>query len=339
MVFHLRRQHGNALKLNQPVNTRTIFICFSLFKTMAVYGGTLDLDGNCFSLNGLAGNGIIDTLSGGAPTLTVGQNGNNGGVFSGAIQNTAGTLSLVVDGTNTLVFSGGNTYSGTTTINDGTLLVNGSIGLGDVTVVSPGALGGMGSLGGNVDWRPGSFASFIITNGMSFSPMIISGNVRMEGGNYVIINVAGTNSLGAGTYPLITYNRGSTCDSFDSSPIFLGAGSVGSATVSTVSNLVVLTVSSNIVVTNPIAPTNPPTITGFILANGNDIVVTGVNGDIGATYYLLTSTNIARPIAQWKTIATNVANGSNFTFTETNARTPVVSLQQFYILSSTNYNP
>jgi len=103
-----------------------------------------------------------------------------------------------------------------------------------------------------------------------------------------------------------------------------------------------LTGSGNLLVvtpppSGPIAPTNPPTITRMSLS-GNNLVLTGTNGDTGATYYLLDTTNLIQPVPQWKTIATNVASGNVFSFTGTNAVTPGTA-QQFYMLSSTNYNP
>ena len=97
-----------------------------------------------------------------------------------------------------------------------------------------------------------------------------------------------------------------------------------------------------VVAAGPIAPTNSPTITQFSLANvgpsGGDVVINGTNGNTGATYYLLMGTNVATPLAQWRTVATNIASGTAFTFIGTNAVTAGES-QQFYILSSTNYNP
>ena len=75
--------------------------------------GLLDL--NTFSdvINGFSGTGTVDTVAGGTPTLTVGAN-NAGGTFSGIIQNTAGSLSLVKAGIGTLTLSGPNSYSGGT---------------------------------------------------------------------------------------------------------------------------------------------------------------------------------------------------------------------------------
>jgi len=88
-----------------------------------------------------------------------------------------------------------------------------------------------------------------------------------------------------------------------------------------------------------LVPTNSPGITSFSLvgggSGGGNVVISGTNGDVGATYYLLTSTNLTTPRGQWQVVATNVLGSNNFTFIGTNAITPNRG-QQFYILSSTN---
>ena len=82
------------------------------------------LDLNTFSevINGLSGAGTVDTVAGGTPTFTVGDN-NQTSSFSGVIQNTAGTLALTKANNGTLTFTGTapNTYSGLTKVNAGTL--------------------------------------------------------------------------------------------------------------------------------------------------------------------------------------------------------------------------
>ena len=78
--------------------------------------GTLDLNTLSQSLNGLNGSGVVDTVAGGTPALTVGSNDANG-TFSGVIQDSAGALTLVKVGAGTLTLSGNNSYSGGTTIN------------------------------------------------------------------------------------------------------------------------------------------------------------------------------------------------------------------------------
>jgi len=87
-----------------------------------------------------------------------------------------------------------------------------------------------------------------------------------------------------------------------------------------------------------LVPTNTVFITQFSLVNGN-AVISGTNGQSGGTYYLLASTNLAKPLNQWASVATNIVNtnGVNgaFTFTGTNVASPGAG-QQFYILSNTN---
>jgi len=80
-----------------------------------------------------------------------------------------------------------------------------------------------------------------------------------------------------------------------------------------------------------------PRITGFNVQGGN-VVIDGTNGQVGATAFLLTSTNITVPLSQWQTVATNVIGGTGFSFTGTNAIS-TGSPQQYFLLSSTNYNP
>jgi hypothetical protein len=66
--------------------------------------------------------------------------------------------------------------------------------------------------------------------------------------------------------------------------------------------------------------------------SGANLVINGINGQSGGTYYVLTSTNLALPLNQWTPMATNIwsANG-NFTFTLTNAVNPSVP-NRFYLL-------
>ena len=71
---------------------------------------------------------------------------------------------------------------------------------------------------------------------------------------------------------------------------------------------------------------------GSIQLSGQNLILNGVNGLSGATYYVLTSTDITLPLSQWTRVATNVLNaGGNFTLTATNTVTPGAG-QQFYML-------
>ena len=75
---------------------------------------------------------------------------------------TGGTTSLVKDGAGTWVLSGANTYTGTTSVNAGTLLVNGNQGTasGQITVASGAAIGGGGIVGGNLVLANGASLAF-----------------------------------------------------------------------------------------------------------------------------------------------------------------------------------
>lgn len=120
------------------------------------------------TINGLSGSGKVDHLAAGTATLTIG-GGDQSSTFSGQIINTVGTVNLAKTGTGTIVLSGSNSFSGTTTVGTGTLEVSGSLsGAGaksvsvgaTLTVTSPGIvqgavtvaglLNGSGTLGGNL---------------------------------------------------------------------------------------------------------------------------------------------------------------------------------------------
>jgi autotransporter-associated beta strand protein len=97
-----------------------------------VVGGTLDLNTNSITINGLSGNGTVDTVAGGTPTLTVGNN-NASSTFSGTLQNSSGSLALTKTGNGTLVLSGTNAYTGATAVNQGSLNYTGSLGIAPAT--------------------------------------------------------------------------------------------------------------------------------------------------------------------------------------------------------------
>ena len=79
-----------------------------------------------------------------------------------------------------------------------------------------------------------------------------------------------------------------------------------------------------------LAPPQP--IISSISLSGTNLMINGANGQSGATYYVLMSTNLAQPLGQWTRISTNTLNGNgNFTFTATNAVNPRTP-KRFYLL-------
>jgi hypothetical protein len=63
---------------------------------------------------------------------------------------------------------------------------------------------------------------------------------------------------------------------------------------------------------------NAVPVIGSVSINSNEIVITGSGGAPGTTYSVVTATNVALPLPQWSSIATNAFDaGGNFAFTNT----------------------
>jgi fibronectin-binding autotransporter adhesin len=204
------------------------------------------------------------------------------------------------------------------------------------STVSPGIAGAIGTL------------TVTNVNATNFSVINFSGTLNMDINRASAVNSDriqnsnGTNNFG-GT--LNVNNLGAALQAGDSFQLFTGTNFGAFTTINypvLTGNLAwnnTLNLNGRItVVSQATAPTVPPAITNFSLSFGTNIIINGTNGQAGATYYIITATNIGSPLNQWKTIATNVAAGDAFSFGGTNAVNPVLG-KQFYILSSTNYNP
>ena len=170
--------------------------------------GLLDLKGSSNSIASLSGNGHIET-GGAAAVLSVGHD-NTSTTFGGIVSGSGG---LTKAGTGSLVLSGDNTYSGPTTVNDGSLIVNGSQPGSAVTVNAMGLLGGtgrVGNLSGSGTISPGSSPGTLLTSHMTFTPNTTfqvelngitpgSGHDQLKvGGN---VSLAGTLSVSLGFAP------------------------------------------------------------------------------------------------------------------------------------------
>jgi hypothetical protein len=68
------------------------------------------------------------------------------------------------------------------------------------------------------------------------------------------------------------------------------------------------------------APSTPPDINS-VLRSGGNLIFSGTNGPAGGTYYVLTSTNLALPLANWTILSTNAFDASG-SFSVTN---PIVT--------------
>lgn len=121
-------------------------------------GGIFNLNGFSETIDALNGTGAVDsTVASSSQTLTVGHSGGSGS-FAGVIGNSGAgsTVALTKTGTGSQTLSGVNTFTGTTTVNAGTLIVSSSGQLSNSAGVSVGASGAFvynnntAAYGGNV---------------------------------------------------------------------------------------------------------------------------------------------------------------------------------------------
>jgi fibronectin-binding autotransporter adhesin len=247
---------------------------------------------------------------------------NTNSVFNGTIADGgAAATALVFNGPGSLALGGNNTYSAATTVNGGTLLVNNTAGSGtgsgSVSINPGGALGGTGTIGGQVSFAagatltPGSNGSgtLTITNDLGLNnASILQFDVGTNGDQVAVTNdltLGGTLNLnaaagfGPGTYTLFTYG---------------GTLSVGTLTFGITPPGYGYSIDTsvpgqvNLIVAKPSF--------GTISATAGGLVLGGSGGIPNANFYLLAATNLAQPLANWTRVMTNQfdANG-NFIFT------------------------
>ncbi len=265
---------------------------------------------------------------------TIQADGTGAITFSGVISDGG----FIKTGTNNLTLSGINTYTGPTTVSNGTLLINGQIDVGGVTVVSGAALGGTGTILSAVTVNSGG----ALAPGVGIGTLTINNNLALGGNVAIDVNkstspandltvVSGTLS-NTGTGTVTVNNLGPALIAGDHFQIFNkavangGAMSVsgGGAGVNWTNKLAI---DGSIAVLSVAAP--HPTITATTIT-GTSLIFSGTNGSAGQPYYVLSSTNVATPVATWKHETTNNFDGAGH-FSVTNALSPGIP-QKFYLL-------
>jgi fibronectin-binding autotransporter adhesin len=328
--------------------------------------GTLTLTGT-----NTYGSGTVVNTGG---TVQVGNGGTSGSIGTGAVTDNgtlvwnrsdnvtfggaiSGTGSLAQSGSGSVTLTGNaSSFSGSLMVSNGTLVVNGTNAATSSVEVFPGAtLGGSGvissSQGIQVDaggtLAAGASSSSIGT--LTVPQLLLYGNVAIKLNKSLaqsndVVNVTGSlGNLGTGNTLTVT-NLGPDLKVGDKFTVFnqallygdtmtvTGAGATWQNNLAVDGSITALTVTTY----GPGTFTSIPSIGSFSLNQAN-VVITGSNGQAGDAYYLRASTDMALPLSQWTTVATNVlsANG-NFTFIGTNVVVPN-SPHQFYILSNTNH--
>jgi autotransporter-associated beta strand protein len=261
---------------------------------------------------------------------------NTNSVFNGTISDGgAAATALIFNGPGSLALSGNNTFSGGTTVNGGTLFVNSPTGSGTGSgslSINPGAtLGGDGMIGGQVSFAaettlaPGynGAGTLTITNdlglnnatvlqfdlGMVSDQVAVTGDLTLGG----ILSISAATGFGPGTYTLFTYG---------------GTLSVGTITLGTAPSGYGYTIDTSVQGAVNLIVSLPQF--GNIIATPNGMVMGGSGGPANGNYYLLSSSNLALPLANWPRVATNQFDATG-SFTFTNALNPN-SGQWFYRL-------
>lgn len=209
----------------------------SAFATNNFNGGTLKAANAAFAATFLTGLDCVNIRNGGAViddggfAITIGQPLQHS-TISGDNATDGGLVKL---GAGTLTLANANTYTGITTVSNGTLLITGSI-LNNAMVMTGGTLGGTGTIGGAVTVNAGGK----LASGVGSTEAItINGNLTLQGNVLAVLNeslspsnnlcvVSGT-LINTGVGTVIVTNLGPTPvigDSFKlfSKPVVNGGG-------------------------------------------------------------------------------------------------------------------
>jgi autotransporter-associated beta strand protein len=203
--------NNGILRLTIDNDRLPIGTVVSLGQAASANLGTLDLNGRNQTIAGLVSTSGLNAIVGStnvvtsasASTLTINAATSTTHVYStGTAADSgiiSGSISLVKGGEGTQVLGGLNTYSGTTTINLGTLLVEGShTGGGTYTIGMNGTLGGDGTIASSIDFLAGSSFQFNLTDTLTVN----GSNVFFDG--FGVANLVGLDSsVAEGTYTLM----------------------------------------------------------------------------------------------------------------------------------------
>jgi fibronectin-binding autotransporter adhesin len=270
---------------------------------------------------------IPETAAAGARSLMFSGSGNI--VMSGVIQDVVDMSNSVVKaGTGVVTLSAANTYSGLTTINNGVLLLDGSIAASGTTGVNVvgGQLGGIGTINAAVTVQPGGSLS---PGDLGVGTLTINNNLTLAGNVTIAVNKslspAASNSVATvsgtitniGNGSIIVTNLGPALAVGNSFKLF-NQPVVNGGAMAVIGNGVAwnnhLALDGSVSVASLTIP--QPIITSVSLT-GTDLVLNGINGYTSGGYYVLSTTNLSLPRSSWARVSTNVFGGASFSVTNT----------------------
>jgi autotransporter-associated beta strand protein len=289
----------------------------------AVFGGT--------------GAGLSGATTANASTTTFVIGGiNTNSIFNGVISDGgAANTALVFNGPGSLTLTAGNAFTGGATVNASTLIINNTTGSGTgsgvVTISSGATLAGAGRIGGIVSVAPGGILApgnnspgLLTLNsdlslddasvlqfqlGANSDQIFVGGDLTLGG----TLNVTDAGGFGPGTYTLFNY---------------VGALSVGTLTFGTTPANYTYTIDTSVLGQVNLIVSQPQIKNISVTPSG--LVMNGSGGNTSSTFYLLSSTNLALPLANWTHLLTNQFD-TNGDFTCTNSM-DTNAPQNFYIL-------
>ena len=266
---------------------------------------------------------------------------------------------LVKLGTGALTLAAAETYTGGTTISNGTLALSasgsiaGSASLnivagvfdasaaGGFTLGSGRKVSGFGAVNGNFTVASGA----ILSPGESIGTLTFNSALTLAPGSTNIFEISHSppandavvvlGALNCGGTLVVTNSGGSDLAPGDSFKLF-NAGSYNGAFANVVLPPLVAgrvwntnaLATAGVIAVVSTAPPAPPVISTVALA-GNNFIFSGTGGTAGSNYYVLASTNLSLPLDVWTPLFTNQFDiNGNFNFTNDVG----TNTQSFYLL-------
>jgi len=307
-------------------------------------GGTLALSANIPQLtSGTSTNTFISTgtgTSGGAIDTSI---------FSTTVSNVIiGSGSLMKLGSGALTLTASNTFTGQTTISNGVLFINGSIGTGAVQVASTATLGGNGNVVGSVTvngtvapgsgavgalatgaetWNGGGAYQFSLnnaTNSTGWDLLNITGalNIQSATNNPFIIRLvsltssntpgllAGFDSTATNVWILATASSG--IQNFSPAKFFVDTSAFSNSYTGT---FTFATNGGSLRLTYVGAPLSKPQLFSPMLIS-NSAFGFSFSGPGGQSYRVLATTNLSLPVSNWWPLSTGIFSTGAVIYTD-----------------------